>query len=173
MKSQLLRHQYFLMPVLAIVLFCACTDNDEPIHEIRVGDAVPAFKLKLPDGNVFDSTTDIYRTTLIAFFHTDCPDCQKELPVLQQLYNFAGFDISFLLISRQESGREVEAYWKDNELTMPYCPQEDRTVFNKFARNGIPRGYVVDKKSIVQFVFSDRNMPDFDELRKRIVKTYE
>ncbi|MCQ2096039.1 MAG: TlpA family protein disulfide reductase [Bacteroidaceae bacterium] len=156
-----------------MALTCACTDSDNPSYEVRKGDTIPAFSVELTDGSVFVSSGDFGKTALIAFFHTGCPDCRKELPALQQLYDSIGQDIRLILISRQEPADEIEDYWRANGLTMPYSPQEDRSIFSMFASSGIPRGYIVGRDHIVRYDFSDKNMPDYTELRKQIENANE
>lgn len=91
-------------------------------------------------------TTDSLRgkPSVIVLFSTTCPDCQRELPGINQRYLAHGADTTFVAISREQGDKEVSTYWAEHKLSLPYSAQEDRTVFELFARKRIPRIYVSD-----------------------------
>ena len=101
---------------------------------------------------------------MIVFFHTGCPDCRKELPVLQKIYTDYGQRIRMVCISREESSAEIVRYWDENHLTLPYSAQENRTVYYQFAKSGIPRVYVIDKELVIRSVFTDNPLASYEDL---------
>ena len=141
----------FLVAMLSL-LFAACVGEDEPENgeegtRVRVGDTVPAFTVSLDDGTVFTSPNSLLgHETVLAFFTTTCPECQAALPLWQKEYE-AGRRI--VCISRAESAADVAAYWEANALTMPYAAVADRSVYNLFARSGVPRSYTVSPTGII------------------------
>jgi len=136
--------------VLLLITVClfGCSGND--IWEgIAIGSQVPSFTLKADDGSIVTPESMKGKIYLITFFNTECKDCQRELPVVQKLYDNYRYEISFLNIAREESADGIARYWNANGLSMPYYPQSDRTIFNLFANTGIPRIYLVDAKGII------------------------
>ncbi|MCM1319167.1 MAG: TlpA family protein disulfide reductase [Muribaculaceae bacterium] len=133
--------------VMVLGTMTACV-NDEKVPEwsLAVGDMCPAFTVTMNDGSVFDSTRLSSEQTVIVLFNTGCPDCQRELPELQTLYEQCNLEeVSFVCISREEDEASVSTYWHEHNLTLPYSAQTDRQVYNLFANIGIPRTYIVDR----------------------------
>jgi thiol-disulfide isomerase/thioredoxin len=99
------------------------------------------------------------------FFHTSCPDCQKALPVMQEIYDeFTPKGVSFALISREEVEVDIEFFWKKKGLKMPYSAQEDRSVYEKFAKTRIPRIYI-SKDGIIRHIFTDDPVPSYGAIK--------
>ena len=141
----------FASVVMACLALAGCVGNEPENGEegtrVRVGDTVPAFTVSLDDGSAFTSPNSLLgHETVLAFFTTTCPDCQAALPLWQKEYE-AGRRI--VCISRAESAADVAAYWEANALTMPYAAVADRSVYNLFARSGVPRSYTVSPTGII------------------------
>lgn len=164
-------HLYRLLFFILCGLLClpSCIRDDSPSGEegIRRGDKLPDFSVLLSDDTRI-STSDLEGVvSVLVFFHTSCPDCQQELPVVQRLYDCYRDNpqVKIYCISREESAGEVAAYWLANGLTMPYSPQPDREVYDLFSEQGIPRVYVSDKQLMVYSVYSDSPIASFEQLQ--------
>ena len=112
---------------------------------IRVSDRLPSFTVDVIDGSsrtLFNSSS-LQGQTVIVFFNTECKDCQRELPKLNDYYlrhrDEPGFRM--VAIAREESQESIAAYWHEHDLSIPYSPQPDRRVYNLFALSTIPRAY--------------------------------
>lgn len=157
--------------LLGSVAFTACINEDDPEEgtvNLQPGDTVPAFSVLMKDGQIVADETLKGTVSLIVFFNTGCPDCQKELPVLQKIYVEYAPKINMICISRAEGATDIAAYWKNNNLTLPYSAQEDRTVYYLFAKSGIPRVYIADKNLIIRNVFTDSPLASYEELANAI-----
>jgi len=153
--------------LLAAILFAGCvTDDvdDEPQWEITVGSVVPQFSVTLNGGSVVTTADLKGHTSLIAFFNTACSDCRQELPVLQEVYDNTKGKIVFMCIARDQGREDIDAYWQEAGLSMPYSPQPDRTIFELFATQGIPRIYVISPDLHIKAAFSPESMPKATEL---------
>ena len=168
---QILRRAALL--ALALPLFAACIyDPADPEggDGIGVGDTLPDFTVTMSDGTSLGTSDLAGGVSLIMFFHTDCPDCQTALPIVQSLYGEFGAQVRFVTISREEKAGSIDRYWSANSLTLPYSAQTGRDVYQLFASSGIPRIYISDPALTVRAAFSDSPLPDRDALRDALAQ---
>ena len=149
---------------------CLQEDVPEPEERVRVGDVLPTFSVKLDDGGILSSSQLNGKVGVIVFFHTECPDCQKELPVIQSLYDrYKGNDsVVIVCISREQGVAEVKNYWSGNGLTVPNSAQNDRSVYELFCTTGIPRTYITGPDLKIRAIFTDDPLATFDDLKQVI-----
>ena len=155
-----MKRSLILLVCVWVYLLVYATPRDG--DRVGIGDKVPAFSVKNQRGGTFCSTV-WDKPAVIVFFHTKCYDCRKELPKLQDLYEYYGKQIQMICLSRAQSAEELSQYWHLNQLTLPYSAQEDKCIFKLFAERTIPRVYVVDTLGIVRHVFVEK-------VRKRKLK---
>lgn len=154
--SQCVCRFFVLASVLFVLASCSMSDDEAPADNtdnlVNVGDPLPAFTIMMNDGSML-STADLKgKPSLIVFFSTTCPDCQRELPIINARYLAHGNDTTFVAISREEGPDAVAAYWQSNGITLPFSAQTDRAVYSLFAKKGIPRTYISDSNGIVRSV---------------------
>ena len=155
----------FTAILLSLSLFCGCIREDRVGANVEVGDKLPDFEVIMSDGSVVSNNSLEGNISLVMFFHTSCPDCQQALPRVQDIYNeYTQKGVYFVLIGRECGKDEIEAYWSENGLNMPYSAQENRHVYNKFASTRIPRVYICDKDGIIRYIFTDDPIPAYDDL---------
>ena len=151
--------------IVSMLLFSGCIKEKMEGADLKVGDILPDFEVVMSDGTVVSD--DILKETIsvVVFFHTSCPDCQQVLPQMQKIYSeYLSAGISFAFISREETAASIDTFWKSNALEMPYSAQNDRSVYQKFAKEGIPRVYINEKGGIIRYVFTDDPNPSYDEI---------
>lgn len=170
-----MKHRLSLLLVLLGCLCCTCIREDVTAGEdiVKPGDALPDFSVQLNDGEELNRTSLWGKVSVLIFFHTQCPDCQKELPVIQRLYEeyASSEEVGIYAISREEGKSEVAAYWKENALTIPYSAQEDRRVYELFSTRGIPRVYVCGRDGKVVAAYSDNPVATYLQLKEDIENT--
>ena len=142
------------------LILAACIRDNVAYGEagIAPGDALPEFRVTLDDGSTLSTSSLRGKVSVLVFFHTGCPDCQQELPVVQALYERYRDDpsVGIYCISREESAEEIERYWEAHGLTLP--------------EQGIPRVYVSDADLIVHSVYSDNPIAGLSQLIEDIEK---
>lgn len=133
-------------------ILCGCSRNTEAVYP-AVGDGLPTFSLALDDGTLI--TSDHLKETdcILAFFHTGCPDCRTELPVIDTFAQLHP-ETEVYAISREQGQKDIEEYWRHNGLTLRYSVQTDRNIYSLFAASGIPHT-VVSRKGTIAAVFTD------------------
>ncbi len=163
------KNNILIMIAALIMGMCGCINEDVKGVDLKVGDKLPDFEVMMSDGSVVTDESLKGSVSLVMFFHTTCPDCQKTLPVMQRIQDeYTSKGVEFAVVSRSEGREEIEAYWKENSLKMPYSAQEDRCVYEKFAKALIPRIYVNDKDGIIRFIFTDNPAPSYSDLKSAV-----
>lgn len=150
-------------------LFSGCILDKDVEDPVNTGERLPEFEVVMNDGTIVTDASLAGKISLLMFFHTSCPDCQKALPVVQRIYDeYAGNGIETVLISREEGKDDISAYWAENGLNMPFSAQNDRDVYELFASSRIPRIYISDENRIVRYIYTDDPVPSYDDLRSAL-----
>ncbi len=153
----------------AVMGFVGCIRDEVKGADLKVGDGLPDFEVVMSDGSVVSDESLKGKVSVVMFFHTGCPDCQTTLPVMQRIQDeYCPKGIEFALISREEGREAIEVYWEKEDLRMPYSAQEDRSVYEKFAKTLIPRVYVNDRDGIIRYIYTDNPVPTYDDLRSAL-----
>ena len=148
-------------------MISGCINDDEPKgSEINLNDKLPNFSVTLNNGKTITTQDLSGKKGLIMFFNTNCPDCQREIPVVQDLWEIykEDADVDIILIAREEGYDEIAEYWKEHDLTVPFSPQENRDVYSLFAKSVIPRIYIFNKESRIIFMSGDEDLPSLNLL---------
>ena len=149
-----------------LVGLCGCVKENPKGADLKVGEMMPDFEVVMSDGTVV--TDDLLKesVSVVMFFSMACKDCRETLPQMQKIYDeYASKDIGFALISRAESETSIISFWEENDLVMPYSAQNDRAVYELFAKEGIPRIYVCEKGGIIRHIHTDNPTPSYDVLK--------
>ena len=166
MKRNCSSYLALLFLVLSVVMQTSCQndDKDSVSGKVNAGDVVPDFTVTSIDGQTVSSSSLSGQVYMLTFFDTGCQDCQKEFPVLQQIYDKYSSYLSMINVPRSQSLDEVKQYWTNKGLSIPVHKADDSRLYYKFADSGIPRTYIVDGKGVVQAVFTDNPIADFNTL---------
>lgn len=152
-----------------IALLCGCIRDGAVGSNVKVGDKLPEFEVVMNDGTLVTDASLMGNVSLVMFFHTSCPDCQQALPRVQEIYDvYVPKGVTFALIGRECGKDEIEAYWAENVLNMPYSAQNDRGVYNVFASSRIPRIYISDENGTVRYIFTDDPVATLEDLKSSL-----
>lgn len=159
----------------AIMLsLCCCIKEKTNRHELIPGDTIPQFEVTMADGSKVTSQSLYGSPSCIVFFHTSCPDCRQTLPKVQEIYDlYINKGVKFVLISREQDKDEIQTYWQENNLTLPYSPQTSREIYSLFAQSRIPRIYISDKDCIIREIFTDDPLPTYADIDKALTSVIE
>ena len=153
--------------VLGLVLSSCIKERQG--EELGVGDRLPDFEVVMNDGSIVSDDILGKGVSVVRFFHTSCPDCQQALPRMQQIYDeSASKGVVFALVSREQSAVDVEAYFGENCLKLPYSAQNDRKVYEMFAQTRIPRIYICEKGGIIRYIFTDDPVPTYELIKSSL-----
>ena len=77
-------------------------------------------------------------------------------------------DFVLLMIGREHTDVELQKYNEKKGFTFPLYPDKNRAIYGAFAKNLIPRSYLVDKTGKVVYATKGYSDEEFAELMKRI-----
>ena len=140
---------------------------------VKEGMEAPDFVVEMFDGKSVRLSDLRGKVVLVNFWATWCPPCREELTRVQAdiIDRFAGKDFVFLPISRGEEKQTVAAFRKRMNYTFPMGLDPDQKIFRRYAKNYIPRNFLVgpDGKIILASIGYDK--AEFEHLIKTIEKT--
>ena len=138
---------------------------------LQKGSVAPAFKLKTPDGKIFNSTKLKGKYAVIDFWASWCPDCRKDAPNLVRMYQeFHQKGVEFVGVSFDT---DVTAWNKGiAKYNIPYTQVSelkkfhDTDISKAYGVRWIPSMYLIDKegKVILGTVLSDKLEKTLTEL---------
>ncbi|MBO5498060.1 MAG: TlpA family protein disulfide reductase [Bacteroidales bacterium] len=164
-----MKRRLLLISLCMLSIFTACIKEKQTGADLKIGDILPDFEVVMNDGSVVTDEILKDKVSVVMFFHTTCPDCQQALPRMQQIYDeYTSKVVLFTLISREQGKDDIESYFKENGLNMPFSAQNDRKVYEKFAKTRIPRIYINEKGGIIRHIFTDDPVPSYDELKSSL-----
>lgn len=157
----------FLASLLMMALLTSCVDDKDESGDatiVKVGDVVPTFSLTSSNGEDLPSSSLTGRVYILHFFDTSCPDCRMELEVLQRIYEKYSDALPILNVPRSQTKPQIQTYWTEAGLSMPFYIPHDTNLYYQFATRTIPRTYIVDSTGKVHAAFSDSPVADFETI---------
>ena len=162
--------KYLLASLLALLAFVGKAQEDNS-DIVKVGDTMPSFTIVSDNGSKLQSASLRGKVILVNFIDTWFPACQKELAAVQQTlwpkYK-NNKDFVLLVIGREHTEVELQKYNEKKGCTFPLYPDKNRAIYGAFAKNLIPRSYLVDKTGKVVYATKGYSDEEFAELMKRI-----
>ena len=156
---------------MLLVLSCFYTFAQEEATLVKTGDQVPSFTFETSPGKTQNISDLKGKTVLITFFATWCGPCRKELPHIQaEIYNKYKNNPNFelLILGREHSWAEVNKFKAENKYNMPFYPDPERKVFAQFAKQSIPRNFLISPEGKILFSTIGFEEKDFKTLKKTI-----
>lgn len=121
--------------------------------QTHVGDPAPDVSITMLDGSTKRLSDFRGKLVLLNFFATWCGPCCRELPHLDELWNGLkdNDDIVMLVISREEAAEVATQFLNEHGFTFPVALDPDAVAFSQFAKEGIPRTYLIGRDGEILF----------------------
>ncbi len=165
-----MRSKKFILLVTLLTLGTYLFAQDE-FTIVKKGDVAPDFSISLEDGSVKKLSDLKGKVVWINFFATWCPPCRKELPqldkeVYQKLKDNKNFEV--LVIGREHDWATLNKFKKENNFSLPFYPDVEREIFSKYAKQNIPRNFIIDKEGKIAITSSGYTESEFAEIIKEV-----
>lgn len=134
---------------------------------VTSGMSVPAFKYEVEKGKSLQSADLKGKLVLINFFATWCSPCRVELPKIQsEIWDKHRSNPKFVMLTfgREHNWQEVVKFREEQKLSFPLYPDPTRGVYGLFAKQTIPRSFLVDEDGKVIYATTGYEEKNFNEL---------
>ncbi len=138
---------------------------------VSMGMQMPGFTYEISKGKSGSSSDLKGKVVLLNFFATWCGPCRTELPKIEaEIWNKHHSNPKFLMLTfgREHTWKEVDNFKADNKFTFPFYPDPKRGVYGKFAKQTIPRSFLMDEEGKIIYLSEGFEEAHFNELVKLI-----
>ncbi|HKI89577.1 MAG TPA: TlpA disulfide reductase family protein [Draconibacterium sp.] len=156
-----------------IFLFTGSLFAQDEFTMVREGEKAPDFTFQTLDGKTKKLSDLKGKVVWINFFATWCPPCRQELPHLQkEVYDKYknNKDFVLLIFGREHTLKEVNKFKKEQKFTMPFYPDPERKIFSIYAKQNIPRNFIIDKNGNVAVSSIGFTEKEFQEIIRKFEK---
>jgi len=156
---------------LTLLIFTSNIFAQDEFTTVKKGDVAPDFSIKMEDGSVKQLSDLKGKVVWVNFFATWCPPCRKELPhldkdVYQKLKDNKNFEV--LVIGREHDWATLNKFKADNNFSLPFYPDAERDVFSKYAKQNIPRNFIIDKDGKIVIASIGFKEEEFNEMIEKV-----
>lgn len=157
--------------IIAGILFGFNLSAQDEFTRAKEGQEAPDFVYHDIDGATHHFSDLSGKVVWLTFFATWCGPCRKELPHLEQeVYekykNHPNFKL--LVIGREHTAGELKKFRIDTGHDLPFIPDPEREIFEKYAAQNIPRNFIIDQAGTIAVSSVGFNEDDFNEKVKKL-----
>lgn len=162
-----------LLLVFTILAFTTRIHAQDEFTLVKTGDIAPDFTFSTEKGQAKKLSDLKGKVVWINFFATWCGPCRQELPHLQKevyekLKNNKNFEL--IILGREHKWEEINKFTSDNKFDMPFYPDIERKVFSLYAKQNIPRNFIIDKEGKIAVASTGFNEKEFAEIIRKVDK---
>lgn len=120
--------------------------------------ALPSFGIVDNDGNAITQAKFAGKPTLYVAWASWCPDCQEQLPILNELRTEYADKVQFVFVNllvRGETEEKAHTYMEEKGYNFDYYADKNADFQKQMKLQSIPTMILVDKDGMVQTVFEE------------------
>jgi thiol-disulfide isomerase/thioredoxin len=145
----------------APVLAQPSSQNAPPPISLEIGKVAVLPDIQLMDGRVWKQSEAVGKVVIIEIWHTRCPFCAKQNPLLNAFYlkhRHRGLEV--IAVSTDKLRDDVLAYMKKNGYAFDVAMANPVWMSTYKARRGLPQLFVLDRRSVVRAIELREMFPD-------------
>ena len=159
-----------------VLFFCLCTFSLSLLSQdeftlVKEGQKAPDFTFETAPGKTVKLSDFKGKVVWINFFATWCGPCRQELPHLQKdVYDKYKNNENFVLLifGREHDWATVNKFKTEQKYTMPFYPDIERKIFSLYAKQNIPRNFIIDKEGKVAVSSTGFTEKEFGEIVEKV-----
>ena len=135
------------------------TSGSAAVEHVLTGQQLPEFEMEDQLGALKKSSEFYDKPMLVVEWASWCPDCQKQLPEIQKVYEKYKDNIHFVMLDmldfHKETKEQADQYVSEKGYTFPYYYDAGEKVADILHVPSIPGIYLVDKNQKIKKVMTD------------------
>jgi peroxiredoxin len=158
--------------LLIFVSYLFSLTPDERGYIVKVGDKLPEFIMKFPDGSLINSADLIGNITMLQFTASWCSVCREEMPHIEKEIwkRYKKVGLSVIGIDRDEPAEVINRFAKEVKVTYPIALDIGADIFALFAdrNSGVTRNIIIDQNGKIAFLTRLFDPVEYIEMKKVI-----